>query len=120
MPRVLIVTDDPVDRGRVHAALSVAGNELFDHDDPATAAQRASDERADVAVVDLRVGSMGGMAVARDFRARSERVPVVLLLDREADTFLAGRSGADAWVIKPIEASTLRAAIAAAMEEEVA
>jgi DNA-binding response OmpR family regulator len=120
MPRILIVTDDRVDRGRTHAALSIAGNELFDHDDPATAAQRAADERADVAVVDLQVGSMGGMAVARDFRARSKRIPVVLLLDRQADTFLAGRSGADAWVIKPIEASTLRAAIAEAVEEEVA
>jgi DNA-binding response OmpR family regulator len=47
-------------------------------------------------------------------------VPVVLLLDRQADTFLAGRSGADAWVTKPFTASALRAAIKTAMGAEVA
>jgi DNA-binding response OmpR family regulator len=120
MPRILIVTDDPIVRARVHAALSIRGNDLIDHDDPETAAQRAADDRADVAVVDLRLGSMGGMAVARSFRARPERVPVVLLLDRQADTFLAGRSGADGWIIKPIEASVLRAAIASVAGAEVA
>jgi DNA-binding response OmpR family regulator len=120
MSRVLIVTDDPRDRARVHAALSVAGNVLIDHTDPASAADRASEEKADVAVVDLRVGSMGGVAITRDFRARAARVPVVLLLDRQADTFLAGRSGADAWVTKPFTASALRGAITAATGSQTA
>ena len=120
MSRVLIVTDDPRDRDRIHAALSIDGNELIDHDEPESAARRAAEDRADVAVVNLRVGSMGGMAVARDFRAQDDRVPVVLLLDRDADRFLAGRSGADAWVIKPFTASALRAAISAATSSEVA
>jgi len=120
MSRVLIVTDDPRDRDRVHAALSFGGNELIDHTDPGSAADRAADEAVDVAVVDLQVGSMGGMAVTRDFRARPEGVPVVLLLDRQADTFLAGRSGAAAWVVKPFGASALRAAISSATGAEVA
>lgn len=120
MSRVLIVTDDPHGRDRVHSALSFGGNELIDHPDPRSAADRASAEAADVAVVDLRVGSMGGFAITRDFRARKERVPVVLLLDREADTFLAGRSGADGWVTKPFTASALRAAIQTATRSGVA
>lgn len=120
MSRILIVTDNARDRDRVHAALSIPGNELIDHDDPNTAADRAAETHADVAVVDLRLGSMGGMAVAREFRSRPERVPVVLLLDREVDTFLAGRSGADAWVVKPIEAAGLRAAVQSAAEAAVA
>ena len=120
MSRVLIVTDEPRHRDRLHSALSVDGNELIDHADPESAAVRAVEEEADVAVVDLRIGSMGGMAVARDFRAAEERVPVVLLLDRQADTFLAGRSGADAWVVRPFTASALRAAISSAIGAEVA
>ncbi len=120
MSRVLIVTDDPRERDRVHAVLSIHGNELIDHDDPGSAADRAAEEEADVAVVDLRVGSMGGMAITRDFRARAEHIPVVLLLDRQVDTFLAGRAGAAAWVTKPFTASALRAAIDSAVEPEVA
>jgi DNA-binding response OmpR family regulator len=119
MFRVLIVTDDPRSRDRVHAALSFDGNELIDHSEPRSAADRAEEVDADVAVVDLQVGSMGGMAITRDFRAKEDRVPVVLLLDREADTFLAGRSGADAWVTKPFTASALRTAVSDAASVEV-
>jgi DNA-binding response OmpR family regulator len=35
----------------------------------------------------------------------------VLLLDRSADSFLAKRAGADAWVIKPFHDAELRAAV---------
>lgn len=118
MSRVLIVTDDPHGRDRVHSALSLGDNELIDHTDPRSAADRAAEEAVDVAVVALQVGSMGGFAITRDFRAREDRVPVVLLLDRQADTFLAGRSGADAWVTKPFTASALRAAVKTATGDE--
>ena len=57
-------------------------------------------------LVDLQVGSMGGMAITRAVRdafTGTDRTapPVILLLDRDADAFLAGRSGAAAWVRKP-------------------
>ncbi len=117
MSRVLIVTDDKRDRDQVHSALSVSGNELIDHPDPESAAARAAEESADVAVVDLQVGSMGGMAVARDFRSKND-IPVVLLLDREADTFIAGRSGAKGWVTKPFTAAELRSVIENAVNGE--
>ncbi|MEN8114266.1 MAG: response regulator [Actinomycetota bacterium] len=111
MSRVLVVADEPWVRNEVHAALSIGANELIDHADPATAADTARDESVDVAVVDLQVASMGGMAMTRAMREQSEPVPVIMLLDREADTFLAGRAGADAWVIKPFTAAALRAAV---------
>ena len=38
-------------------------------------------------------------------------IPIVLLLDRAADAFLAGRSGAQAWLRKPIDAFDLRAVL---------
>ncbi len=121
MARILVVTDEQWVRNQAQAALSVEGVEIVDHADPSTAAQRAIDDDVDVLVVDLQVGTMGGMAVTRDVRhiePTAGALPVVLLLDRAADRFLAGRAGADAWVTKPFTAGTLRGAIAAVTSSE--
>ena len=114
MSRVLVVADDPWVVSEVHAALSIGTNELIDHADPATAAEAAVEQSVDAAVVDLQVASMGGMAIVRSIRDCKTPVPSVLMLDRDADAFLAGRSGADAWVVKPFTADALRSAVAAA------
>jgi CheY-like chemotaxis protein len=70
----------------------------------------------DVAVLDLQVGSMGAMAVTMNLRldesgGRLPHVPVVMLLDRIADVHLARRSGAEAWLIKPVDSLRLRRAV---------
>ena len=72
----------------------------------------------DMAILDLQVGSMGGMAITMDLRldessGRAPHVPAVMLLDRPADVFLAQRSGADGWLIKPLDALRLRRALMA-------
>jgi len=64
-------------------------------------------------VLDLQIGNMGGMAACLDLRLeeRAERIPpqrVVMLLDRDADEFLAKQAEADAWIVKPIDALLLR------------
>jgi DNA-binding response OmpR family regulator len=58
---------------------------------------------------------MGGVATALDLRleAAAGRVPdvsILLLLDREADRFLAKRASADGELIKPFDAGMLRRA----------
>lgn len=115
MPRVLVVADEPWIRNEVLAALSAPGYELIHEEDPRLAVARAEEEQPDAAVVDLQVGSMGGMAITRSLRAAAPvdggAVPVVLMLDRSADAFLAKRSGAGAWVRKPFTAFELRGAI---------
>lgn len=77
----------------------------------------------DIAILDLQVGSMGGMAIAMALRldessGRLPHVPVLMLLDRRADVHLAQRSDADGWVIKPLDPLTLRRAVDAILEEE--
>ena len=74
------------------------------------------DDNPDAVIIDMQVGSMGGMAIVRallDAAAMSHvpRTPTILLLDRSADVFLAGRAGADAFLVKPIVAEELRAAL---------
>lgn len=70
----------------------------------------------DVAVLDMQIGSMGGIAVAMDLQleaadGRLPAIPVLLLLDREADRTLAARVRADAILVKPLDASRLRSTV---------
>ena len=70
----------------------------------------------DVAVLDLQIGSMGGMAVTMGLRLDESggllpHVPVLMLLDRVADVHLARRSGAEGWLIKPLDSLRLRRAV---------
>lgn len=74
----------------------------------------------DLAVLDLQIGTMGGMAVTMQLRLeesgdRLPAVPVLMLLDRRADVHLARRSGAEAWLVKPFDSLRLRRAAREAM-----
>jgi DNA-binding response OmpR family regulator len=81
-------------------------------------------ERApDLAVLDLQVGSMGGMAIAMALRLDESagalpHVNVLMLLDRRADVYLAQRSGAEGWLIKPLDALRLKRAALAVLNGE--
>ena len=74
----------------------------------------------DLAILDLQFGTMGAMAVTMDLRLdhsdhRIPHVPVVMLLDRVADVHLARRSGAEGWVVKPLDALKLQQAARAVL-----
>jgi DNA-binding NarL/FixJ family response regulator len=80
------------------------------------AAKAAAGEPIDVALCDLQIGSMGGMAVTMSLRldessGRLPHVPVLMILDRIADVHLAKRSGADGWLVKPLDPLRLRRAV---------
>ena len=69
----------------------------------------------DLAIFDLQVGSMGGMAVTMSLRLDESagalpHVPVMMLLDRAADVHLARRCGAEGWLVKPLDALRLKKA----------
>ncbi len=125
MPKILVVADTPWVMNDVHAALSLPGFELENHDDPRSLTDAVTRFEPDAAVIDLQVASMGGMAMARALKEASQaagcpELPVVLLLDRSADVFLAKRAAADAWLQKPFTVAELRAAVARVLTEESA
>lgn len=67
----------------------------------------------DLVILDLQIGSMGGIATCLAIRQeegalRLEERPVALLLDRHADVFLAQEARADGWMIKPLGSLRLR------------
>jgi DNA-binding response OmpR family regulator len=73
---------------------------------------------ADLAVVDMQIGTMGGIAVALDLEleidaGRLIRCPVLLTLDRRPDVFLARRAGVAGWLLKPLDPIRVRKAAAA-------
>lgn len=115
MLTILLVADRQSVIDQIHTALWTPDIVVIDHPDSDTAADTAYSEDVDAVLVDMQVGSMGAMAVTRAIRAKAEdgiEIPVTILLDRDADAFLAGRSGARNWLTKGAPASELRAALA--------
>lgn len=118
MSSILLVADDVWVQNDVLASLSDPTTTLTIEADPRAAAGLVREEDFDWAIVDLQVGSMGGMAIVRMLKnailsAETGDMGIVLLLDREADRFLAGRAGADTSIVKPFTAQQLRSQLVA-------
>lgn len=69
----------------------------------------------DLVVIDLQIGNMGGMAASIAIHQEQDAgrlgdAPVLMLLDRGPDVFLAQRSAAEGWLVKPLDAFRLRRA----------
>ena len=118
--RIIVIADEAWTLNEVHSVLTEPDFELIDHGDPTTAQELLDSSDADVVIIDLQVASMGGMAVARELHQQAglndtTSLPVVLLLDRAADSFLAKRAGVAGWVVKPFTSHDLRTAVENAM-----
>lgn len=116
MADILVVSDVSWVVNDVRSALTDPRFSVTVEADPRAATEAVRDSAPDAVLIDFQVGSMGGMAVTRAIRdaaatSGGTRPPIVLLLDRDADGFLAGRSGADAWVRKPFTADALRSTL---------
>lgn len=114
MSKVLLVADADWVVNEVKSALALGDWEVETLEDPRLVTDVIEEKRPAAVIVDLQVGSMGGMAVVRSIRQTFEeprRPRTVLLLDRSADEFIGRRAGADARVLKPITSSVLRAAL---------
>ena len=73
---------------------------------------------ADLVIADMQIGTMGGVAVILDLKleadaGRLEPCPTLLVLDRRPDVFMARRSGAEGWIVKPLDPIRLRTAVSA-------
>lgn len=121
MPHVLIASDAAWIQDEVRNALP--GEDVTHQVLRSGRAVRAAvaARRPDLLVCDFQVGTMGGMAVTMDLRlersgGRLPHVPVLLLLDRPADVFLASRCGAEGFLVKPLDPIRLRKAMRALLD----
>ncbi|MFQ5968304.1 MAG: response regulator transcription factor [Acidimicrobiia bacterium] len=115
MRKLLLVADASWVQNLVRAAVP-SSIEVEELNDPRQVVDRFREVEPDAVIVDLQIGSMGGMAVTRAIKSAaftdlSMDVPIVMLLDRTADAFLARRAGADSWLVKPVAPADLRSAL---------
>jgi len=117
MPHLLLVSDADWIIEEVQAALGEPGTSWTVRRRGQDAAAAVAARPPDLAVLDQQVGNMGAMAITSHLRneesgGRLPHVPVIVLLDRVHDVFLARRSGADGWLVKPLDSFRLRKAAA--------
>jgi DNA-binding response OmpR family regulator len=116
VPKIVVAADAKWVRDQVRTALAGPGTEVFELTRGQDVRDTVGREKPDLCILDMQIGNMGGVAVTLDLHLEesAERLPpvkVLLLLDREADHFLAQRASVDAELTKPLDAGTLRRAI---------
>jgi DNA-binding response OmpR family regulator len=121
MTEVLIATDADAVFAEVEAALADERTTVLRVREGQAVGPAVAASTPDLVVLDLQIGNMGGIATCIHLRheageGRLPDVPVLVLLDRQADVFLARRSGADGWIVKPLDAFSLRRTATAILE----
>ena len=118
---VLIASDAQWVVEEITAALSSVDDTVREVSRGQDVLPAVAEHAPDIAVIDLQIGRMGGMATCLDLRleegaGRLPRVPVLMLLDRRPDVFLARRAQAEGWLVKPLDALRVRKAITAVLQ----
>ena len=111
-----MVSDSPNVRETVIAAIPDPAITVRELTEGADVRPAVGTSTPDLVIVDQQIGRMGAMAVCLDLHlehgaGRLPHVPVLMLLDRRADVFLARRSEAEGWVVKPLDPLRLGRAI---------
>ncbi|WP_419924481.1 response regulator [Candidatus Poriferisocius sp.] len=120
MTQVLLATDSDSVHSAVDAALGSDKTDIARVRTGVEVRAAVREQQPDVVICDLQIGNMGGMATCLDLRLEAEmgRVPetrVLMLLDREADAYLAKQSRADGWLVKPLDAVSVQRAVLAVL-----
>lgn len=115
---MLVASDTTSVSENISAAVVEAGLEVTKVSTGQAVIAAAQEDPPDLLVVDLQIGSMGGMAICMDLRldeswGKIVHIPVLMLLDRRADVFLARRCAAEGWLVKPLDPIRVRRAVAA-------
>lgn len=123
MTNVLLATDADWLFDEVSAALAEPGTTVSRISEGRDVSQAVSQLEPDLVLLDLQIGTKGGVASCIDLRhdiaeGRSKQTKVLMLLDRDADRWIARQADADGWLIKPLDAFRLRRAALAAIAGE--
>jgi CheY-like chemotaxis protein len=118
---VLVASDAPTLRREVEAVISGPEREVCSVTTGPEVIAFVTEESPDLVIVDMQMGNMGGMAVTLELRLQEsydalDHIPVLMLLDRRPDVFLARRSSAEGWLVKPIDPLRLRRAVSVLLD----
>lgn len=121
MATILLVADAPEVEEELASVLDLDEHTLYAIGEGRAVRRAAAVLRPDLVVLDSQIGSMGGIAVCLDLRleadaGRLDPTKILLLLDRRADVFTAKRSGADGFLVKPLNPLLVTNAVEALLE----
>jgi two-component system, sensor histidine kinase and response regulator len=114
---LLIVDDEESVRQSLRVIFKDEYNVLM-AGDGATAIQLAQDSKVDVAILDIKMKTMSGLEVLGRLKYFDRRTEVVMVTAFETTDLMrqALRLGARDYITKPFDVSTIRAAVAEAMQ----
>jgi two-component system chemotaxis response regulator CheY len=121
--RVLVVDDEPSVRTVVRLTLEKAGYDVLEAEngEKAIEAINAGENRLvlDAVICDIRMPKINGVQAIDYFRREYPHVPVIVLTAYpETDMAVSFmRDGVADYLVKPVEAETLKATVAKAMEQ---
>ena len=121
--RVLVVDDEPSVRAIVRLILEKAGYDVLEAENGETAIEvlNTGENRLvlDVVICDIRMPKINGVEAIKYFQAEYPHVPVIVLTaypeTKMAVSFM--RNGVADYLIKPVNAQRLMAAVEKAMEQ---
>jgi CheY-like chemotaxis protein len=118
---ILVAADAEWVRNQVRTAFVGPGQQVVEVTRGQDVRAAVREHHPDLVVLDLQIANMGGIAVAIDLRNEESggRLPhstILLLLDREADRFLAARADVEGVLVKPVDPGTLRRAAKALLD----
>ncbi len=118
MEKILLVADAPTVVEELAAVVDDGERQISVARTGETVRAMAAASQPDLVITDSQVQNMGGFAIALDLAheesgGRLGHVPVLVLLDRRADVFLARRTGVEGYLVKPLDPVRLRRAVQA-------
>lgn len=113
--QVLLATDADWLFDEISAALGEPGTTVSRIREGRDVSSAVSQLNPDLVLLDLQIGTKGGVAACIDLQhdiaeGRAADTKVLMLLDRDADRWIARQAGSDGWLIKPLDALRLRRA----------
>ena len=121
--RLLVVDDDVAICRQMAGGLATAGFQVVTANDAESAFAQAASTPPDVAIVDLEMPNIGGLAVIAELKRQHGSAIHVMVLtghDDEQRRANAFEAGADDYVVKPVPMSELRRRVAAAVRTQQA
>jgi DNA-binding NarL/FixJ family response regulator len=116
VPKILLVADATVVLDELRSVVDDGENEIHELRTGEAVRAFTQSDPPDLVIADSQIQNMGGFAVCSDLKleesgGRVAHVPVIVLLDRRADVFLAKRCRAEGFLVKPLDPIRLQRAV---------
>jgi DNA-binding response OmpR family regulator len=119
VPSLLLVEDDPSIRMAIELALTRQGHQVSTAATGEEALELWQAQRPELVVLDVMLPGLDGFEICRRIR-RTDQVPIILLTARsdDIDVVVGLESGADDYVVKPVQPRVLDARIRAVLRRQ--